>query len=322
MTNHPTLTRRALLSTGLATGMIAPALSASSGPAVAHSVHETILLWPDGAPGMPATPPTEVAEQRSKDRQVQQRSLSGVSRPRLLRVAPSSGNGTSVVILPGGGYRTLSVDSEGLEVARFLAERGYDAYVLLYRLPGEGWANRAAAPLADAQRAVRLLRQRGAEKVAAIGFSAGGHLCASLGTHFARKVYDPVDAADRLSARPDGAAPIYPVITMTGAPTHGGSRRNLLGKSASETEWERHSIERQVSEDAPPFFLAHAEDDRAVPPENSLLLRAALKAQKVPVETHLFGRGGHGFGTALDTRLPAGNWLHVWHHWARNNGLG
>ncbi|WP_159981518.1 MULTISPECIES: alpha/beta hydrolase [unclassified Novosphingobium] len=289
---------------------------------------ETIDLWPKGAPGMPRATLTEKVNERSTDALVTDRAVYGVTRPRMAVFRPDRPNGAAVMITPGGGYKWIVVDKEGYEIARWLAARGFTAFVLFYRLPGEGWASGPDTPLADAQRAMRLIRHRAREfaidpeRVAAMGFSAGGHVCADLGARFAANVYAPVDAADKLSAKPVCAAPIYPVVSMDPAIAHPGSRILLLGPSPTPALEAAHSPERNVPADAPPHFLVHAEDDDVVPAENTLRLRAALSARGLPVETHLFANGGHGFGLRRAIGKPAEVWPDLWRNWARTVGLG
>ena len=205
----------------------------------------------------------------------------------------------------------LLIDKEGYEIARWLSARGFTVFVLFYRLPGEGWRDRANVPLADAQRAMRLIRARARdyelqpERVAAMGFSAGGHVCGDLATRFAASGYAPVDAADRLSARPTRAAPIYAVQSMSLPIAHAGSRAQLLGTESRADLQRAHSTAMNVRPDTPPCFLAHAEDDTVVDPDNTLEFRAACRAAGVPVETHLFTNGGHGFGLRLVQGQPA-----------------
>ncbi|WP_313435146.1 alpha/beta hydrolase [Novosphingobium sp.] len=332
-----TIDRRSFMAASLLSGLIsgealaqtaAPADPAKAAPPGLPEPIETIDLWPRGAPGMPAASPVETVTERSTTTQVNDRSVTGIARPRMVVFRPDRPNGAALLIAPGGGYRLVVIDKEGYEMARWLAARGFTAFVLFYRLPGEGWKERQDAPLADAQRAMRLIRHRAKsygiqpERVAAMGFSAGGHVCASLSTRFDAKVYAPVDAADRLSVRPFCAAPIYPVISMDPAIAHAGSRDLLLGSTPSPEMEATHSPDRTVPRDAPPHFLLHAEDDPVVPVENSLRLRAALKAQGVPVETHLFAQGGHGFGLRGTIGKPVEAWPDLWRAWARSVGLG
>ena len=289
---------------------------------------ETIDLWPAGAPGMPANPPRETVTERSADELVTDRAVLGITRPRMAVFRPDRPNGAAVLLTPGGGYKHVVVDKEGYEMARWLTARGFTAFVLFYRLPGEGWANRSDVALADAQRAMRLVRHRAAdfaidpERVAAMGFSAGGHVCADLAARFAARVYAPVDAADALSAKPICAAPVYPVVSMDPAIAHAGSRDLLLGPAPTPALEAAHSPDRNVPADAPPHFLLHAEDDDVVPSENTLRLRAALKARGIPVETHLFAQGGHGFGLRKAIGKPVEAWPDLWRAWARTVGLG
>lgn len=329
-----TIDRRTALLGTLALGLAAKAGAQTRSPATADSRHmtwpdpvETIDLWPKGAPGAPAMLPVETVKERSKDKAYNDRYVFGISRPRMAVFRPTRPNGASVLITPGGGYNWVVIDKEGYEFARLLAAQGVTAFVLFYRLPHEGWAAGPDTPLSDAQRAMRLIRHRAkgygldAKRVCAMGFSAGGHLCADLLTRFDAKVYAPVDAADRLSARPDFAAPIYPVVSMTLPTAHAGSRKNLVGENASPERERAHSPHNNVPANAPPVFLLHAEDDASVVVENSLLLRAALLAKKIPVETHLYADGGHGFGLRLAKGKTVEGWENVFFAWARKKGL-
>lgn len=320
-----------LVSAGLARTALAqtppPAVPGGALPPGLPQPIETIDLWPNGAPGKPATPPVETVQERSTDALVTDRAVAGITRPRMAVFRPDRPNGAAVLITPGGGYRWVVVDKEGYEMGRWLAARGFTAFVLFYRLPGDGWAAGPDVALADAQRAMRLIRHRARdyaidpERVSAMGFSAGGHVCADLSTRFAASVYKGIDAADGLSAKPHSAAPIYPVISMTAPDAHAGSREMLVGKAASPSLEAAHSPHRNVLADAPPFFLLHAEDDESVPVNNTLLLRAALKEKKVRVETHLFEFGGHGFGLRKAIGKPVEAWPELWRAWARTTGL-
>ncbi len=208
---------------------------------------------------------------------------------------PGKPNGAAVVICPGGGYRMLVTGAEGHGIAKWLNGHGITGIVLEYRLP----AGRAFVPLLDAQRAIRTTRSHAAEwgidreKIGIIGFSAGGHLAATAGTHFDAGKADAEDAVERVSSRPDFMILIYPVITMDIA-THGGSRQNLLGAEPSTEHMKLFSNEKQVTDKTPPAFLAHALDDKAVTIENSRLFRTALADKKVPVELVELASGGHG----------------------------
>ena len=245
---------------------------------------------------------------------MQDRALSGVSAPWLDHFRPSQGNGAAIIAIPGGGYRHMAWDKEALDIAAWFAARGIAGFALAYRLPHDGWRGGLDTPLADAQRAVRLVRSRAAEwgidpqRIAVVGFSAGGHLTANLAAQFAHQTYAPQDEADRLSARPDLAAPIYPATLLKDLAAQMPTGEPLFGRAMDETEMARHSPHLQVPADAPPHFLVHAEDDPLVGPEHTLALRAAVKARRVPVETHLFDRGGHGFGIRNTAGLPVADW--------------
>jgi acetyl esterase/lipase len=287
---------------------------------------ETLDLWPGGAPGAPARPLTETVNERSTDPQIADRAVFGISQPRLAVFRPLRPNGAAILIAPGGGYRWVVIDKEGYELGRWFAERGITAFVLFYRLPGEGWAAGRDVALADAQRALRLIRHGASgyaidpARIAVMGFSAGGHVCADLATRFATATYAPRDAADALSARPSIAAPIYPVVSMSAPQAHPGSRLLLLGAAPTPELEHAHSPHANVTADTPPCFLLHAADDDVVPVENTLLLHAALRARRVPVELHVFAQGGHGFGLRKAFGKPVGAWPELFLAWSRTQG--
>lgn len=312
--------RRALLAGVLAAGL-ADGTAAQTPPPVARpgrplafpDPDETIDLWPAGAPGLPRPAPVEQVRERSTDATYNDRIVLGITRPRMAVFRPARPTGAAVLIMPGGGYSWVVVDKEGYEMARLLAAQGITAFVLFYRLPGEGWAAGPDVALTDARRAMRLLRQaRGVDprRVCAMGFSAGGHVCASLLTRFG-------DAA----SRPDAAALLYPVISMSAPNAHAGSRRNLLGAHPSAAQERACSPHLHVPADAPPCFLLHAEDDASVPVANTLLLHAALRARGVPCEMHLFPDGGHGFGLRLARGKSVEHWPDLFLAWGRYRGL-
>jgi acetyl esterase/lipase len=322
------LSRRETLLATLATGALGSAARAAQQPGVWPAFPaEEIDLWPGTPPGAPAILPVEqVIETGNADHHG--RMVKGIARPRMKVFRPAKSNGAALLVTPGGSYSVIVIDVEGYQIAPWLSARGWTVFVLYYRLPGEGWANRADVPLADAQRAMRLIRSRAAtygfdpKKVGALGFSAGGHVCGDLATRFDAKVYDPVDAADRLSARPAIAAPIYAVQSMSTPLAHGGSRDMLLGPDPSPDVQRAHSPAHNVSAATPPCFLAHAEDDNVVSVENTIQMRAALKAAGVKVETHLFTAGGHGLGLPGPAGEPARHWKEMFAAWAQAQGLG
>jgi acetyl esterase/lipase len=209
--------------------------------------------------------------------------------------APLQPNGTAMVICPGGGYGGLVIGAEGHGIAEWLNAHGIIGVVLEYRLP----RGNAVLPLADAQRAIRMTRafakdwKINPDKIGIIGFSAGGHLASTAGTHFAEGQPGAEDPVERVSCRPDFMVLIYPVITM-GSGAHGGSKKNLLGENPSAEAVQQFSNELQVTARTPPAFLAHALNDTLVPPEHSAKFYEALQAVKVPSKYLQLPSGGHG----------------------------
>jgi len=319
--------RRDTLLTGVASFLLGSAARAAQPGSWPDFPAEEIELWPGTPPGAPSALPVEQVIETG-NAQHHGRMVKGIARPRMKVFRPARPNGAALLVTPGGGYSVVVIDVEGYQIGPWLSERGWTVFVLYYRLPGEGWANRADVPLADAQRAMRLIRSRAGrygfdpDKVGALGFSAGGHVCGDLATRFDAKVYDAVDAADRLSARPIIAAPIYAVQSMSLPLAHGGSRDMLLGPNPTPQIERAHSPAHNVTAATPPCFLAHAEDDRVVSPENTVEMRTALKAAGVKVETHLFTAGGHGFGLPGPAGEPARHWNEMFVNWARAQGLG
>jgi acetyl esterase/lipase len=230
-------------------------------------------------------------------------------------------NGTSVMICPGGGYGMLAINKEGFKVAEWFNSLGINAFVLKYRLPSDLiMKNKTVAPLQDAQEAVRLVRRNAVKwklnpnKIGIMGFSAGGHLAATLSTHYNDNVYTP---SDTTSAKPNFSILIYPVISMQEGITHQGSKDNLLGKNAGNESTEKYSNEKQITADTPKTFLVHATDDKAVPVENSINYYLALKKEKVSAEMHLYENGGHGFG--LGTKGTNTSWPQTCEKWLAVN---
>lgn len=294
--------------------MSAPAFGARAAAAGGPVEPSVWPIWPDGTPEAPSKPLTEAVIERSKDPAVRDRFRQGISRPVLEHFPARHPNGAAAIIIPGGGYRRIVMDKEGYELAEWLADRGVQAFVLFYRLPPEGWSSGAEAPLADAQRAVRLVRSRASElgldisRVAVVGYSAGGHLAANLTVRHAEPLLPAMDAVDTLSARPDFTGLIYAAVAPDRLAAAASVPGGLFGEGTNEAALQRNSPYLHVRADAPPHFLVHAEDDPLVPVEHTLLMRSALRAQSVPVETHLYARGGHGFGLRLTKGLPVAAW--------------
>ena len=270
-----------------------------------------IDLWPGEAPGLPSPPPAEEVRERSTDPTYNDRAIFHVRRPRLAMFRPARPNRAAVLLIPGGSYARVVMDKEGFESARWLAARGITAFVLFYRLALDHWVSGAETSLTDAQRAMRLVRARmpAGGKVAVLGFSAGGHVAADLVARFAP------------DARPDAAGLLYPVIAMSGPAAHGESRLNLLGPNATAEEERVHDPSRNIGAQTPPCFLVHAEDDPVIPVANTLMMREALRARGIAVETHLFPDGGHGFGIRLAQGHSAAIWPDLFFAWGRRQEL-
>jgi acetyl esterase/lipase len=293
------------------TALLGPiALTLAAQAPIPPRPQEEIELWPDGPPGLPSPPPAEELRERSTDPGYNDRILVHIARPRLAVFRPARPNGAAVLIMPGGGYQWVVVDKEGYEMARWLAARGVTAFVLFYRLAIDGWGDGPDVSLVDARRAMRLVRGAGFRHVCAMGFSAGGHACAQLLTHF-----------ESAAARPDAAALLYPVISMSAPEAHAGSRRALLGDNPSLALERAYSPHLQIPADAPPTFLLHAEDDASVPVANTLMMRDALRARGVATEAHLFPDGGHGFGLRLARGKSVEHWPDLLFAWGRYRGL-
>lgn len=231
-----------------------------------------------------------------------------VKRPDIAVYLPPGrvATGQAVVVCPGGGYVRLAYTWEGVEIAKWLNSHGIAAIVLKYRLPEPGSnVTPRLSPLLDAQRAIRLVRHHAKawnidpDKVGVMGFSAGGHLASTLGTHFDAQDAPPRDSIDRLSARPDFMILMYPVITMSEGYMHSGSRNRLIGENPPADLATYYSTDTQVTARTPPTILFHAGDDQAVPVENSLSFYRALVKHGVPAELHVYPTGGHGFGLAI-----------------------
>lgn len=321
MSGKPGLTameRRAFL---LASAGAVAALGAS--PAFAQGAPaETMARW-NAAPAIPLWPHMPpgggfVAQPPRAD--AIPNFITNVAMPELRVFRPAKPNGRSLLSIPGGAYTFVSVANEGVDVAEAMTARGYTVFVLVYRLPGEGWHHREDVPLQDAQRAVRLIRSQSAEfgldpeKLHVVGFSAGGHLAATLATGFAEPVYQQVDSADALSARPAAVGLIYPVIGHEAGVGHAESSLRLLGENPSPALVAKRSPDLHVGPQTPPVFLMHALDDPAVPVENSLRMMRALRAAGRPVEAHLFEEGGHGFGLGMPA-LPVSQWIELFARW-------
>jgi len=274
------------------------------------SGHPTLPLWPNGAPGAPSNAAPEVDTSTAKDNLIAGKPivrLGNVSTPTLtLYAAQDRNTGAAVVVFPGGGYHILAIDLEGTEVCDWLNSAGINCILVKYRVPDSGPYPKSSAALQDAQRAFGIVRLHASEwhidphRVGALGFSAGAHLAAALSTHFDRRTYDPIDAADALSCRPDFAVIVYPGYLAL-------AEKNFAPNA-----------DVPVTGQTPPSFIVQAEDD-PVHVENAVVYFEALEHAKVPAELHIYAEGGHGYGlrpTALPVTtwpLSVETWLHTIH---------
>jgi acetyl esterase/lipase len=285
---------------------------------------ETIELWPGGAPGGERVAVREQLLERQTSGPVRDRIVQHTTRPLLTIFRPRGApNGITLLIVPGGGYQRVVIDKEGFEAAEWFVQRGFAAAVLRYRLPADGWAAGADAPVHDAMRAMRLLRRQPAPpgspapRIGVIGYSAGGHLVARLITE-PSLAYARRDATDDLAALPDFAVLMYPVIHTTGGHAHAGSAREIVASGVPAAELARFSPDRNVGSGTPRTLLVHAVDDATVAVENSQSMFDALRRAGVRSELHVFDRGGHGFGL----RSIAGRTVAIWptlvENWALN----
>lgn len=289
--------------------------------AMVHAeTNDVIQLWPGSAPGAERWQGQKFADDC-------------LVRPTLTMFLPpkAKATGAAVLICPGGGYQNCMFTYEGYDIARWFNERGIAGFVLRYRRPVQGKERLYdhSAPAADAHRALRLIRHRAAEwgvnpqQVGIIGFSAGGHLAATLAVHFDDEPRaantDPVSVEN---ARPDFAVLVYAVVSMNDpAIMHAGSKKNLMGEPADPKMADYYSCEQQVTSNTPPTFLVAAADDATVKAENSIRMYQALKSHGVPAELHIFEKGGHGFGMRSSGKTVTQQWPVLLEAWLRDHGF-
>ncbi|HZG31170.1 MAG TPA: alpha/beta hydrolase [Ensifer sp.] len=299
----------------IAAAILALTMSVVEAREVMPASPEQVLLWPETAPG--GGGPKGALKSTTWG------SVSQVSTPELSVFLPEKPNGGAVLIIPGGGYRSISVQGEGYSSAKWLNDRGYAAFVLTYRLPGEGWADGPKVAIEDAQRALRVIRANAASygidknRVGVLGFSAGGHLAGLVATRFGETFYEPIDKIDTLSARPDWVALVYPVISLEPPFTKTSTHRQMVGRGtvATEAQW---SVQTGVNTRMPSVLLVHAADDPIANIAHSEIMESACKRAKVPVELVRLQTGGHGFamgrpGTASLT------WSKSFEQWLKRN---
>ncbi len=249
--------------------------------------------------------------------------VSKVSQPTLTVFLPTKekATGSAVVICPGGGYGVLVIGKEGYRIAEYLAANGIAAVVLKYRLPDDKFMeDKSIGPLQDAQQAIRQVKLHAKEwnvdssRVGIMGFSAGGHLASTAGTHFSKVL---VPNSENVSVRPSFMILVYPVISMNDTLGHRGSRDNLLGKNPSKEKIDLYSNNLQVNAQTPPAFLFHSGDDKVVDVDNSIYFYEALRHNKVPAEMHLYPKGDHGFVL----NWPVEQWMRQCLDWMKSGNL-
>ena len=269
------------------------------------NAQEVIKLYPDG--------PKESNELTVTENYRDSGFIMNISEPRIIAypALKEKATGAAVVICPGGGYAGVAFRHEGSDFAKWFNELGISAFVLYYRMPNGHWK----IPLEDAQTALKIVHNRAREwnvdknKIGIMGFSAGGHLASTVGTHFKNK-----------TQRPAFMILGYPVVTMDSTFTHMGSRRNLLGKKPTDELVKLYSNELQVKKNTPPTFIVHAIDDKAVPIANSENLAKAIQEKGISCELHKFDVGGHGFGMRK-RGIPVDNWTDLLKEWLKKQNL-
>jgi acetyl esterase/lipase len=284
------------------------------------NAQQVIPLYNGAIPGA-KTPPADYKETTVTGTDGVTR-VSKVTDPSLIAYIPAKPNGTAVIICPGGGYGILAIDKEGTNVAKKFNEVGITAFVLKYRLPSDLiMDDKSMGPLQDAMQAIYLVRKNAnvwginPAKIGVMGFSAGGHLAASLSVHYNDM---KVQNQENISLRPNFSLLIYPVINF-GSYAHAGSVKNLVGDQPTDAQRRYFSAELHINAQTPPTFLVHANNDGSVPVRNSLAYDEALAKNKVPSEMHIYQAGGHGFG--LNNTTTKENWFETLKNWMRTNNL-
>lgn len=298
---------------GLA-GAAAAAAATAASPIRAHELEE-IELWRGTPPGKGAVKGAEIVG----DKGAGYGAISNIARPRMRVYRPNNANGRAVIVCGGGGYFRIQSWKEGAPASRWLQNHGYTAFELLYRLPNDGWE--ASAPFADAQRAMKIIRSRAAEfdidprQIGIMGMSAGGHLAGFTALQPSRKLYSGTDRFESVSARPDFAALLFPVVSLRKPFDTTRTRKEIIGTAptaAAETEW---SLDTWATKDAPPTILFSSADDPITPPGHNIALFSALKKAGASVEMHIFADGGHGWGLGTPDET-LNQWPSLFDAWA------
>ena len=273
---------------------------------------KVLKVWPNGAPNSNGMNEPEEKYDGVRVRNVSQAEMY------IYLPEKNINTGAAVVICPGGGYWIEAMDHEGFEIAEWLKSKGVAGIVLKYRLP----YGHDEIPSGDTRRAMRIVRMNAKEwginpeKIGIAGSSAGGHLASTVGTRFDTGRKESTDLIEKLSCRPDFMLLLYPVISFREEFGHMGSRKNLIGEGNNWELVEKYSNELHVTPQTPPTFLVLADDDKGVPPRNSVEFYLALKKNNVPAEMHIFQKGGHGFGITKKN-LPSDQWPNLFFDWLK-----
>jgi len=296
----------------LLVALVPAALAAEVAP-----VREEIRLWPGTPPGNgkvegPETIGTEGSGLGA---------VSNIAVPRMRVYRPAAPNGAAVLVAGGGGYFRIQLKKESTPAAEWLAGQGFTVFDLIYRLPNDGWD--AAAPFMDAQRAMKIIRTRAGEfgvdpgRIGIMGFSAGGHLAGFTAYQPARALYTGTDAFEHVSARPDFAVLLFPVVTLRKPYDTTRTRREIIGEKADDKAAAAWSLDTYAARDAPPTIIFAAADDPTTPPAHGTLLFQSLVAAGASAELHLFREGGHGWGLGTPDQVIS-QWPGLFAHWAQS----
>ena len=303
--------RRFIASTALAAAVAGFALTGV--PALADTLEE-IPLWPGTPPGKGGTSGPEKTGSEGSG----YGAVSNISTPRMRVYRPNHPNGKAVLVCGGGGYFRIQLWKESSPAARWLQNRGYTVFELIFRLPNDGWE--ASAPFADAQRAMKIIRSRAAEfgvrpdSIGIMGFSAGGHLAGYTALRPDQPLYSGKDTFEAVSARPDFAVLLFPVVSLRKPYDTTRTRREIIGDNPSADAQEAWSLDSHATVDAPPTIIFSAADDPITPPGHGIALFQALKAKGAAAELHIFEEGGHGWGLGTQQQILS-QWPDIFEAW-------
>ncbi len=311
------IARRALIALGVMLAVLAGVVPALPLAAAVSSEREEIMLWPGSPPGNgKVTGPEKIGEAGAG-----LGAASNISTPRMRVYRPATPNGAAVLVAGGGGYFRIQLKKESTPAAVWLQAQGFTVFELIYRLPNDGWD--ASAPFMDAQRAMKIIRTRAGEfgvdpaKIGIMGFSAGGHLAGFTAYQPARALYAGADRYEHVSARPDFAVLLFPVVTLRKPYDTTRTRREIVGDKATPEAEAAWSLDTYASKDAPPTIIFAAADDPTTPPGHGILLFQTLIAAGASAELHLFRDGGHGWGLGEPEQVIS-QWPGLFAHWAQS----